>query len=56
MNAKDPRPLDPPSPRKRFRIRKLEERIAPKRGGSKGSGASGSGGTSVESGSIVGPY
>jgi hypothetical protein len=36
------------SPRKRFRIEKLEERIAPKKGGTNhcsGSGGSGSGGT-----------
>ena len=27
------RPPEPPGPKKRFRIRKLEERIAPKKGG-----------------------
>lgn len=28
-----PPPAEPPPPKKRFRIEKLEERIAPKRGG-----------------------
>ena len=41
--------------KKRFRIEKLEERIAPARGGSRGSGASGSGGVSIsgDSGTVI---
>ena len=46
-----PRPVEqePPAPRKRFRIEKVEERVAPKKGG----GSIGSGGseTSLTGGS-----
>ena len=45
MKAKDPRPLDP-APRKRFRIAKLEERIAPSKGGKGTNNCGGGGGTS----------
>ena len=52
-SAAQPRGADQsgaPAPKKRFRIEKLEERIAPKKGGSKGSGGSGSGGVTIASG------
>jgi hypothetical protein len=31
--SEQPRPPEPPAPKKRFRIHKLEERIAPQKGG-----------------------
>jgi hypothetical protein len=46
-SADPPRPTDSsPVPRKRFRIEKIEERIAPKKGGS----SAGGGGTELSGG------
>jgi hypothetical protein len=54
MNAKNPnersnaaKPEESPAPRKRFRIEKLEERIAPKKGGKGTNNCSGGGGSSA---------
>jgi hypothetical protein len=55
----EPRPAEqPPAPKKRFRIDKLEERIAPKKGGNTngngtGTGRSNGGGGSSISGSSL---
>ena len=43
---------EPVAPRKRFRIAKLEERIAPKKGGKGTNNCGSSAGTSLSSGSI----
>ena len=59
MNSKNNRPvqnsgaaIDPAAPRKRFRIAKLEERIAPKKGGKGTNNCGSSAGTSFSGGSI----
>jgi hypothetical protein len=50
-NERDPKaprnPADAPAPRKHFRIEKLEERIAPKKGG-KGTHNCGGGGSATD--------
>ena len=53
MNDRTPAPSDRPAPRKRFRIEKLEERIAPKKGGN-GTNNCGGGGSSNAASDTIG--